>query len=158
MSLQFIAGKFQAFFPKIWSNKHIMNRRADSAKKGDFIMMLVEQSFFRLISFLNGLSYWCQIGSKWKIFWCSSRKKREKEIFSRSYHTRHKWLNFFRKTFLQSWLSVHQKHSRTKPQTNYFTISFIWDQSGICSSNRLEMRVIWKKSVLKNNGFFYFLL
>ena len=31
---------------------------------------------------------------------------------------------------------------------NFFKIAFIWDQSGICSSNRLEMRAILRKTIM----------
>ena len=79
-------------------------------KKGDFIMMLFELSFFRMLLFLNGLSYWSQIGPKWKIFWCSFRRKTETAIFSKSYPAKHKWYCCFRKFFLQNWLSVDQMH------------------------------------------------
>ena len=68
-------------------------------KKGDFIMMLVELPSFRMLLLLNGLSYWSLIGLKWMIFWCSLRSKREKKIFSKSYHTRHKCFSFFQENF-----------------------------------------------------------
>ena len=68
-------------------------------KKGDFIMMLVELPSFRMLLLLNGLSYWSLIGLKWMIFWCSLRSKREKKIFSKSYHARHKCFSFFLEIF-----------------------------------------------------------
>ena len=124
----------------LWIEGQILQKRW-------FYYDVIWTSFFRILLFLNGLSYWSQIGPKWKIFWCSLKRKREKEIFSKSYHARHKCYRFFRKILSQNWLSVHQMHSRPKISMsvdfftkNYFKISVIWDQSGICSSNRLEMR------------------
>ena len=99
-----------------------------------------------LLSFPNGFSNGSQIGLKWKILWCSIRRKTKIAIFSLSYPAKHEWFFCFRKNCLQNWLSVNQMHSKLKKSVGwvfpnrYFKKAFILDQSGICSSNHLEIQ------------------
>ena len=115
-------------------------------KKGNFIM-LFDLSFFRMLFFLNGLSYRSQIGPEWKIFWCSYWRKREKEIFSKSYHARHQCYCFFPEDFFAELTFSSPNPFKTQNKyvcwvftKIYFKITLTWGQSGICSSSCLEMR------------------
>ena len=124
----------------LWIEGQILQKRW-------FYYDVIWTSFFRILLFLNGLSYWSQIGPKWKIFWCSLRRKKEKEIFSKSYHARHQCYCFFQEDFFAELTFSSPNAFKTQNKyvcrvftKNYFKIALIWDQSGICSLNRLEMR------------------
>ena len=66
-------------------------------KMEKIVEMLTQLFFFKLLSFLNGLSYRCQIGLKWKIIWSSFWEKLKNFTYLES------WLHFL------NWKSILQK-------------------------------------------------
>ena len=55
----------------------------------------------------------------------------------------------------QNELKIQNHWSISSSLKNYIELSTVWDQSGICSSNRLEMRAIWKKNCLEKWSIFW---
>ena len=98
------------------------------SQKCIFSIAMSWPSFFILLSFLNGLSYRCQIGLKWKIIWCRFRKWKEKNRFSAIYHTKHGGSWLFMEIFCKNWFPGHKIHPR------YQTI----DLSQVISKTRLN--------------------
>ena len=76
-------------------------------KMEKIVEMLTQLFFFKLLSFLNGLSYRCQIGLKWKIIWSSFWEKLKNFTYLEF------WLHFL------NWKSILHKSYSEK------TISFI---------------------------------
>ena len=120
-----------------------------------FSIALSWPSFFELLSFLNGLSYRCQIGLKWKIIWCSFRKQKEKNRFLAINYKKYRGNRLFNGNFLQKLVSRSQNASKipnhwsiSSNLKNYIKLSSFWVQSGICSSNRLEMRATQRIKVM----------
>ena len=107
-----------------------------------------EKFVFKLLSFCNEWSYWYQIGLKLKLI-CSSFKKSKEGNFSlMGYYIGHEklvpWWKFGSKvdSQLTNRFKTSIEHFISSIPKNYFKIAFIWDQSGIYSSIRLEMRAI----------------
>ena len=109
-----------------------------------------------LLSFLNGLSFRCQIGLKWRIIWCSFRKQKEKNRFLAINKKKYGRNRLFNENFLQKLVSRSQNASKIPNHwfisinlKNYIKLSSFWVQSGICSSNRLEMRATQRLCVIR---------
>ena len=109
--------------------------------------ILAELFFFKLLSFLNDLSYRCQIGLKWKVFWCSFWLKLDWHSYFRSWMHSVNWTSILQKNFPEKNWNIHAWHDNSLKLSlslfsslNFIKISFIWDQSGIRSSNRLRIR------------------
>ena len=69
-SLQLFGWRFQGFFRKkidIHLTFSIGIEILKSGKMEKIVEISAELLFFELLSFLNSLSYWCQIGPKWNI-------------------------------------------------------------------------------------------
>ena len=96
---------------------------------------------FKALSFLNGLSYWFQIGLKWMVFWTRfwDNLSWNAHLISEMV----KWpLNqlLIKISIMTSIAFMPNVSYPLCIHQNYCKLALIWDQSGICSSIRLEMR------------------
>ena len=83
-SLQLFAKRFQGFFRKKIDIHLTFSIGIEILKSGK--MEKIEEIsaglfFFKSLSFPNGLSYRCQIGPKWKLFWSTFWEKLNRQTF-----------------------------------------------------------------------------
>ena len=76
-----------------------VNEILQTWKLGKIVMTLAELFFFKLLLFLNDLSYRCQIGLKWKIFWSSFWLKLDRHTYFKSWMHLVNWKSILQKKF-----------------------------------------------------------
>ena len=87
------------------------------SKKHHYFRFLAEQFFFKLLLFLNGLSYKYQIGLKLKLIYNSFKKYKQDNFSLMVYHIGHKRNWFLNKNFDQELIHSSQidlKYSRCR--------------------------------------------
>jgi len=102
------------------------------SKKHYDLKFLAEQFFFKLLSFLNGLSQRYQIGLKFNLIYHSFRKYKEGKFSSMKHHKELENNWFFDKSFDEKLvhspkinLKYQKKHLNSSFPENYFKILFI---------------------------------
>ena len=121
------------------------------------------QFFFDLLSLLDGLSYWCQIGLKWKIIWCSFCNWAKESIFEQrnlTIYDKNKHCSEFFTWELVFWsqnvLKKPNHWSNQRCIKYYIKLSSMWEQLGNLRFIHLKIRAIFKRTSLKLLIFFSF--
>ena len=78
-----------------------------SKKQYDF-KLLAEQFFFKLLLFLNGWSYWYQIGLELKLICSSFKKCKVGSLFLIVYRIWHEKIGLFMEIWIKSWFTAHK--------------------------------------------------
>ena len=91
---------------------------------------MAELFFFKLLSFLNDLSYRCQIGLKWKIFWSSFWLKLDRHTFFKS------WMH------LVNWKSILQKICPETTKSFIFGGINLWKCHWLCFSPKTTSKYL----------------
>ena len=134
--MHFMISNSKDFFTKIYTFWQMKKCCSKSAKKHHYFRFLAEQFLFKLLLFLNGLSYKYQIGLKLKLIYNSFKKYKQQNFSSMVYHIKHKKIGFLAKIFVKSWFTVHKSIWNTK-------LAFQFKLSQKLLQNTFHLRPIW---------------
>ena len=99
--------------------------------------ILAEQFLFKLLSFPNSLSYRCQIGPKWKLFWSTFWEKLNRQTFFEF------WMH------LVNWKSILQTIFPETTKSFMFGGITLWKYRCLCFSPKTTSKYLLSETNLE---------